>query len=64
MTNLYVAPGHINYAKSARIHLQLMLDLENNTWLFRSLRKKVYLLLDEVTDFGQAFGMIYQLSKQ
>ena len=59
MTNLYVAPGHINYAKSARIHLQLMLDLENNnTWLLRSLRKKVYSLLDEVTDFGQAFGLI------
>ena len=58
MTNLYVAPGHINYAKSARIHLQLMLDLENNnTWLLRSLRK-VYLLLDEVTDFGQAFGLM------
>ena len=29
MTNLYAATGHINYAKSARIYLQLMLDHEN-----------------------------------
>ena len=34
MTNLYAATGHINYAKSARIYLQLMLNLENtNPWL-------------------------------
>ena len=34
MTNLFAATGHINYAKSARIYLQLMLDLENtNPWL-------------------------------
>ena len=34
MTNLYAATGHINYAKSARIYLRLMLDLENtNPWL-------------------------------
>ena len=34
MTNLYAATGHINYAKSARIYLQLMVDLENtHPWL-------------------------------
>ena len=29
MTNLYATTVHINYAKSARMYLQLMLDLEN-----------------------------------
>ena len=34
MTNLFAATGHINYGKSARIYLQLMLDRENtNPWL-------------------------------
>ena len=34
MTNLYAATGHINYAKSARIYLQQMLDLSNtHSWL-------------------------------
>ena len=34
MTNLYVATEHINHAISARICLQLILDLKNtNSWL-------------------------------
>ena len=36
MTNLYAATEHLNYAKAARIYLQLMLYLENiNLWLHR-----------------------------
>ena len=36
-----------------------MLDLENSDLgCIKSLLKKVYLLLDEVIDFGQAFSLI------
>ena len=35
MINLYAATGHINYAKSARIYLQFMLDLQTtHPWLY------------------------------
>ena len=35
MINLYSATGHINYAKSARIYLQLMLDLQTtHPWMY------------------------------
>ena len=34
MPNLFAATGHLNYAKSAMIYLQLMLDLPNShSWL-------------------------------
>ena len=34
MINLFAATGHINYAKSARIYLQLMLELPTtHSWL-------------------------------
>ena len=34
MLNLFAATGHINYAKSARLYLQLMMDLpETHPWL-------------------------------
>ena len=36
MLNLFAATGHIHYAKSARIHLQQMLDLKNtHPWLYQ-----------------------------
>ena len=35
MLNLFAATEHINYAKSGRLFLQLMLDLEKNySWLY------------------------------
>ena len=35
MINLFAATGHINYAKCARLHLQNMLELENNhPWVY------------------------------
>ena len=35
MLNLFAATGHINYAKSARLYLQLMLELPtNHPWLY------------------------------
>ena len=36
MLNLFAATGHFNYAKSARVYLQEMLDLPiNYPWLYR-----------------------------
>ena len=41
MTNLYATTEPINYAKSARVYLQLMLDLENtNPWLHQKFNEK------------------------
>ena len=41
MLNLFVATGHINYAKSGRLYLQLMLDLEKNyPWLYHQFNDK------------------------
>ena len=38
MLNLFAATGHINYAKSARLYLQLMIDLPNtHPWLYQKL---------------------------
>ena len=35
MLNLFAATGHINYAKSGRLYLQLMMDLPNkHPWLY------------------------------
>ena len=41
MLNLYAATGHINYVKSGRLYLQLMLDLEKNyPWLYHQFNEK------------------------
>ena len=38
MLNLFAATGHINYAKSGRLYLQLMMDLPHtNPWLHKKL---------------------------
>ena len=43
MTNLYTATGHINYAKSTRIYLQLMLDLQDtNPWLHQKFSEDLF----------------------
>ena len=43
MLNLFAATGHINYAKNARLYLQLMLDLEKNyPWLYQFNEKRVH----------------------
>ena len=35
MINLFAATGHLNYAKSARLHLQQMLELETtHPWVY------------------------------
>lgn len=41
MLNLFAATGHINYAKSARVYLQLMLELPNNNpWLYHCFQEQ------------------------
>lgn len=43
MINLFAATGHINYAKSARLHLQNMLELETNyPWVSTNFAKHGY----------------------
>ena len=42
MLNLFAATGHLNYAKSARIYLQLMLDLLNSYSWYMKNSCKVY----------------------
>ena len=41
MLNLFAAAGHYNYAKSARIYLQMMVDLEHDyPWLYHQFSVK------------------------
>ena len=41
MLNLFAATGHINYAKSARLYLQLMLELPlSHPWLYENISTK------------------------
>ena len=43
MLNLFAATGHLNYAKSARIYLQLMLELPaGHPWLYEQFTKHGY----------------------
>ena len=43
MINLFAATGHINYAKSARIHLQNMLELPTNfPWVYSNFSENGY----------------------
>ena len=43
MINLFAATGHMNYAKSARLYLQKMLDLPNqHPWLHRCFTEEGY----------------------
>ena len=41
MINLFAATGHINYAKSSRFYLQLMMDLHStHPWLHKKLAEE------------------------
>ena len=41
MLNLFAATGHINYAKSSRLYLQLMLDLpKDHPWLYNCFQEQ------------------------
>ena len=41
MLNLFVATGHFNYAKSASLYLQWMLDLpQKDPWLYKQFSKQ------------------------
>ena len=54
---LFAATRHNHYAKSARLYLQNMLNLESNfPWV--SLPMKVFTLLDKVQGFEQVSGQI------
>ena len=40
MRNLFAATGHVNYAKSTRLYLQIMLNLStSHPWLYEHFRK-------------------------
>ena len=40
MINLFAATGHLHYAKSSRLYLQLMMDLKNDfPWLYKEFTK-------------------------
>ena len=55
MAHLYTATGHISYAKSASLYLQLMLDLEiMNPFLHQKFSEKGCLLFGKEIHFGQA----------
>ena len=55
MLNLFAATGHIHYAKSARLYLQMMLKLEEEfrLWPMDST------LCADLTNFGQVCGLIW-----
>ena len=58
MIDLFAATGHGNYAKSARVHLQQMLELETTyPWVYlTTFRNMVITPYVEVTVFGQVHG--------
>ena len=52
MLNLFAATEHINYAKSGRLYLQLMLDLEKNyPWLYRQFNEKGFHCIRQTDKF-------------
>ena len=58
MLNLFAATGHINYAKSARVFLQKMAELETGyPWLTNSFQTKVSIVFAEQTSFGLDYGL-------
>ena len=61
MFNLFAATGHINYAKSSQLYLQLMMQLPSeHPWLYQCFIEKGYHTIRriEVVDFGQVYGLI------
>ena len=60
MLNVFAA-GHFNYAKSARLYLQMMLELpSSHPWLYIIYLAMVIIPSKGVTDTGQDFGQISQ----
>ena len=52
MLNIFAKTGHINYAKSGRLYLQLMIDLEKDfPWLYQQFQEKGFILLGETDKF-------------
>ena len=59
MLNLFAATGHINYAKSSRLYLQLMMQLPSDCpWLYQCFIEKDTTPYAEAVDFGQVYGLI------
>ena len=64
MVILFAATGHINYAKSSRLYLQLILELPTeHPWLYECFIKQGCHVYAEVADIGQDCGLILLLSK-
>ena len=58
--SLFTVTGHLNYAKKARLYLQIMNDLPS-TYLSSS-NATGSMFLDGATDFGTEFGRIWSLN--
>ena len=59
MLNIFAKTGHINYAKSGRLYLQLMIDLEKDfPWLYQQFQEKGFILLGEPISFGLVYEQI------
>ena len=59
MLNHFAATEHMNYAKSARLHLQNLLELESFTPGFTEILLNTDTIqFVEVTNVGQVFGVI------
>ena len=59
MINLFAATGHINYAKCARLHLQNMLELENNhPWAYEKFAVHGFTPYDGLIVSGLVSGVI------
>ena len=52
MINLFAASGHINYAKSARLYLQLMVELPtSHPWLYNKLSSEGHYFIRRTEKF-------------
>ena len=62
--NLFAATGHVHYAKSSRLYLQIMLELpKDHPWLYRCFTEKVFILFIEAVNTGLGYGLTLLLSK-
>ena len=63
MINLFAATGHINYAKSSRLYLQLMQQLPNDhPWLYQCFNDQGFHVVRRSNRYWQHCGQVWQLN--
>ena len=59
MLKIFAAAGHVHYAKSARLYLQQMMELETDySWVYKNFTENGYHTIRRSNKFGQGCGRI------